>query len=770
MKTERELLMASANTSTAPGSGYSVISPFTLKGKPITRSDLKYAQRIVIKMGTSVVSANGEPALGRIASMVEQISNLKRQGKEVLLVTSGAVGVGRKKLNKQIMLSASLRTHVQGNQQMLALEKKKGAMAAAGQIGLMSLYETLFSLYDVVCSQVLVTGSDFNTAKNKANMRDTLLNLLDLDVIPIVNENDAVSAGVFSDGSVFTDNDSLASLVAGEIKADLLLLLTDVEGLYNKPPTEPGAKVISVYRPDDNDIEIGEKSSVGRGGMGSKIESAENAIARGVKAVVIASGFKYGIITHVLKGTNLGTLFVSNPGDITPDVSPESMAIAAREGSRKLQTLSSEERAKILYRISKDLLEKSTEILKANAADVKAAEANSLDEGLLARLKLTRSKLNVLADGIRSIADSEEPIGKVLGRTEIASGLNLQRETCPIGVLLIIFESRPDSLPQIASLAIRSGNGLLLKGGKEASKSNEILHKIIVDAIHSETKGKVSRDTIGLVTSREEVSDLLKLDDVIDLCIPRGSGSLVNYIKKNTRIPVLGHAEGVCHMYIHSQADLEKAKRLAIDAKVDYPAACNALETLLLDESLVENGTATSIVNALEDAGITIYVGPHAQALHIAPSSSPAKSLSTEYGTKALTLEVVAGVKNAIEHINEFSSGHTEVIVTENKSVAETFLKGVDSACVFHNASNRFADGYRFGLGAEVGISTGRIHARGPVGVEGLLTTKWKLVSESGHTVAQFSPSSPNPTKYTHKKLDIVQQNAGVARPKSSKL
>jgi delta-1-pyrroline-5-carboxylate synthetase len=743
--------------------------PFGLSSNhTITRKDLKNANRIVIKMGTSVVSTKGEPALGRIASMVEQICMLKRQGKEVLLVTSGAVGIGRKRLNKQILLSASLRTHVQGSQQLLALEKKKGAMAAAGQIGLMSLYETLFSLYDVVCSQVLVTSSDFKTAKNRANMRDTILNLLELDVIPIINENDAVTAA--SDGTVFSDNDSLAALVGGEIQADLLLLLTDVEGLYDKPPSEPGAKVISIFRPDASDFQIGEKSSVGRGGMGSKIESAQTAIQRGVKAVLIASGFKYGVVTAILNGATIGTLFVANPPPLSnPLSSAEDMAIAAREACHELQRLSSKERANILFCIANELEKKNEFILEANKKDLENAKQNVLDEALFARLKLTKTKLQTLAEGIRSIAKAKEPIGRLLKRTEISSGLVLTQETAPIGVLLVIFESRPDSLPQIAALSIRSGNGLLLKGGKEAFYSNQMLHQIIVQAIEKETQNKVSQQIIGLVTSREEIADLLKLDRVIDLCIPRGSGSLVSYIKQNTRIPVLGHAEGVCHMYIHQNADVHKAQKLVVDAKTDYPAACNALETLLIDSKLVNGSSppAQAILIALQKAGVKVYVGPQAEKHSLFAGLPKAKSFSIEYGTKELTLELVDGIEQAVNHINAHSSGHTECIVTENPKAALFFLQNIDSACVFHNASTRFADGYRFGLGAEVGISTGRIHARGPVGVEGLLTTKWKLVSDAGHTVAQFSNGT---YQYTHRQLELIEANASNAKPHSSRL
>lgn len=740
-----------------------------LPPRVVTRLDFQYARRIVVKLGTSVVSSkDGEPALGRIASIIEQICDLKRQGKQVLLVTSGSIGIGRQKLDKQILLSASLRTHVQGNGKLLAPDINRGAYAAAGQIGLMSLYETLFSLYDVACSQVLVTDGDFKTALHRDIMRTTMNDLMDLGVLPIVNENDAVSAS--SDGSVFTDNDSLASLVAGEIDADLLLLLTDVDGLYNKPPTMPGAKVISIFFNDENNFEIGEKSNVGRGGMGSKIQAAQNAVNRGVRAVVIASGYKYGVIGSVLRGDNIGTLFVKNPVKLSSDTTIEDMAIAAREASRKLQQLSSKQRQNILHCIAKSLLERTNDIMAANEKDMDQASANTLDSGLLARLKLSPAKLQVLAKGIQSIAEADEPIGRLISRTELASGLHLQQETCPIGVLLVIFESRPDSLPQIASLAIRSGNGILLKGGKEAKHSNTMLHKIIVDAVAVETKDFVPRGVIGLVTSREEVSNLLKLDNVIDLCIPRGSGALVKHIKANTRIPVLGHAEGVCHVFINDDADLDLAVKIAIDSKTDYPAACNALETLLIHKTWIEKGMGRTIFEALQKEGIALHAGPNAVAAKILPSVKKATSLSEEYGALALTVEIVDNIDCAIAHINEHGSHHTESIVTRSKQSAEKFLANIDSACVFHNASTRFADGFRFGLGAEVGISTGRIHARGPVGVEGLLTTKWLLRSDSGHVVSQFSDKVANPMSYTHKKLSIIADNGTVAKPKSSRL
>jgi delta-1-pyrroline-5-carboxylate synthetase len=403
-------------------------------------------------------------------------------------------------------------------------------------------------------------------------------------------------------------------------------------------------------------------------------------------------------------------------------------AIAARRGGLELQRLAPENRVALLQGVANALAEHKAEIFAANALDVADGQAavadGRLTEALASRLVLNDKKMYALVAGIRAIANSEEPIGRVLRTTELADGLVLTQQTAPIGVLMVIFESRPDALPQVAALALRSGNGLLLKGGKEAVRSNRILHKVITDAIAHE----VPPQTIGLVETRDEVTDLLALDDVIDLVIPRGSNALVRHIQQNTRIPVLGHAEGVCHVYVDEAANPDMARRIVLDSKTDYPAACNAMETLLVHR----NADVLPLIDALQRAGVQVFGGPSM------PSLSRAPVLGHEYGDLACTVEVVDNVDDAIDYIHAHGSGHTESIVTDHQATAEYFLGTVDSACVFHNASTRFADGYRFGLGAEVGISTGRIHARGPVGVEGLLTTRWKLRGK-GDTVAPFS-------------------------------
>lgn len=424
-------------------------------------------------------------------------------------------------------------------------------------------------------------------------------------------------------------------------------------------------------------------------------------------------------------------------------MTPREQAVAARRAGRILAAASTEERSAALERMAAALVTHTERILARNAADVaegaEAVRAGTLSEALAARLALTPAKLRALADGLRSLAHADEPLGRVLRRTELAPGLELRQETSPLGVLLVIFESRPDALPQVAALALRSGNGLLLKGGREASRSNAVLHAVLCEAL-----APLPAEVLGLIHTREEVADLLALDSVIDLVIPRGSGALVRHIQTHTRIPVLGHADGICHVYVDAACDLDMAARIAVDAKADYPAACNAMETLLLHRQLVADGGATRILAALQDAGVALFAGPGA------PGDLPrAPSLAHEYGDLACTVAVVDDVDEAIAHIAEHGSGHTDAVVTSDAGVARRFLDRVDSACVFHNASTRFADGYRFGLGAEVGISTSRIHARGPVGVDGLLTTRWKLEGQ-GDTVAPFTAGDRS---FTHRDL-----------------
>ncbi|GAX76379.1 hypothetical protein CEUSTIGMA_g3825.t1 [Chlamydomonas eustigma] len=541
--------------------------------------------------------------------------------------------------------------------------------------------------------------------------------------------------------STHPDESSLASSTIQSTGSTLLIYLSHAQGIVDSK-----GKVVSTYDPSTALLSPSADTSNPMSLSSSSFVSSAWELASGHGCVVVmASTSETDVLSRIMAGHQIGTVFdpaalTTAAGSAVGSSSSRDMAVRARAASRALQALPTEERVAILNRVAAALIQHQEEILTENAKDVQEAEGKVADS-LLQRLVLKPSKISLLAEGIRAIALQEEPIGKLLTKTEVAEGLILDKVTAPIGVLLIIFEARPDALPQIASLAIRSGNGLLLKGGKEAARSNAVLHRVITQAV-----GPVGPDLISLVQTREEISDLLGLDDVIDLVIPRGSNALVTHIQRNTKIPVLGHADGVCHLYIDEAADLSMALKVMVDSKVDYPAACNAVEKVLLHASWLNKGGFDSVCSALRDAGVLIHAEGEA-VTRLLSDAPPAPSGRHEYSALACTLRVVGSMQEAIDHIHAYGSSHTDAIITEDFSQAESFLKAVDSACVFHNASTRFADGFRFGLGAEVGISTSRIHARGPVGVEGLLTSKW-IMRGSGQIVAK-----DNGVSYTHKRM-----------------
>ncbi|KAJ4904723.1 Delta-1-pyrroline-5-carboxylate synthase B [Raphanus sativus] len=716
-----------------------------------SRAFTKNVKRIVVKVGTAVVTGkDGRLALGRLGAICEQLAELNSEGFEVILVSSGAVGLGRQRLRYRQLVNSSF-----ADLQKPQHELDGKACAAVGQSSLMAYYETMFDQMDVTVAQMLVTDKDFRDKDFRKQLSETVKAMMKMRVIPVFNENDAISTrkAPYKDSTgIFWDNDSLAALLSLELKADLLILLSDVEGLYTGPPSDPNSTLIHTYIKEKHQEEItfGEKSKLGRGGMTAKVKAAVSAAYGGIP-VIITSGFAAENIAKVLNGLRVGTLFHQDAHLWAPvvDTTSREMAVAARESSRKLQALSSEDRKNILLDIA-NALEANEKTIKAeNDLDVAAAQQAGYEESLVARLVMKPGKISSLAASIRQLAEMDDPIGRVLAKTEIADGLVLEKTSSPLGVLLIVFESRPDALVQIASLAIRSGNGLLLKGGKEARQSNAILHKVITDAIPKTVGGKL----IGLVTSREEIPDLLKLDDVIDLVIPRGSNKLVSQIKNSTKIPVLGHADGICHVYVDKSCNVDMAKRVVSDAKLDYPAACNAMETLLVHKDLEDNGVLKELIYALQANGVTLYGGPGASGKLNIPET---KSFHHEYSSKACTVEIVEDVHGAIDHIHNHGSAHTDCIVTEDGEVAEIFLRQVDSAAVFHNASTRFCDGFRFGLGAEVGISTSRIHARGPVGVEGLLTTRW-IMRGQGQVV-----EADKGVAYTHKDLPVLKRTEAV--------
>ena len=763
------------------------------------RSNLnKNSKIIVVKVGTSVITnSSGLVAVGRVGSIVEQISKIQRSGKKILLISSGSVGIGRKILQDCNEIQARCNNKTNNfNETILAdkmyndtntAEQNNKACAALGQSGLMSLYSKLFKLQNIVCAQVLVTEHDLQNGKRRDNVRIVLNKLLNSGIVPILNENDVVSIRNIpirdEQSRIFWDNDSLAALVAPEIKADLVVLLTDVDGLYKgyhkvKYPqmstvmshkeqhTEPNklGKIVNTYdSKTSSEYNFNGKSRVGRGGMEAKVDAALMCLKRNIPAVVIANGKIPNILHNILMGEKIGTLFIPDPiSQLKEDIGLKSNICAivdkVRSSSINVSCQQYEMRIKVLKGLA-DLLESNMElILKANKIDQSLYFRNNYNptdeqNALFSRLIITKSKINTLIHGIKTITLNKDPINNIISKTKVSDSLILTKQSVPIGVLLIIFESRPDVLIQISSLAILTGNGLLLKGGSDALYTNKILYNLVKKALAA-----VLNDDklIHLIDNRADIRQLLTLHKKIDLVIPRGSGKLVKYIKNNTKIPVLGHADGICHIYIDSDADITKALNILIDSKTDYPAACNSVETLLVNINLIGKPLIKLICSIIK----LIKIRPSRKTIQLIQSNVHLKELldnrstqddfMTEYGCNTLTLHIVESLDSAINHINKYGSGHTDAIITENKDNANKFINMVDSSSVFHNASTRFADGYRYGLGAEVGISTNKIHSRGPVGIDGLLTTKWVLRSSDSDIVGEYSAGKKN---YIHSKL-----------------
>ena len=421
------------------------------------------------------------------------------------------------------------------------------------------------------------------------------------------------------------------------------------------------------------------------------------------------------------------------------------IAAAAKRASIQLAAVKTDIKNNALAEIAKALKQNTDEIISANKKDLAAAEKSKLAAPLLKRLKFDENKIADVVAGIESLIKLDDPVGKTLSATELDKGLELYKVSCPIGVIGVIFESRPDALVQISALCLKSGNAVLLKGGSEAQHTNKILADTIRGACE---KAGIPKGWLGLMETRAEVTEILKMDEYIDLIIPRGSNEFVRYIMNNTNIPVLGHAEGICHVYVDGEADLEMAVNIVVDSKCQYVAVCNAAETLLVDEEIAKK-FLPNIKAALEEKKVEIRGCEKARSI-IDVNPTEEKDWSTEYLDLILSIKIVAGLDEAIEHINRYGSRHTDTIITADKEKAKKFMDLVDSANVFWNASTRFSDGFRYGLGAEVGISTNKIHARGPVGLEGLVIYKWKLLG-SGQIVADYCGSDAK--KFTHKKL-----------------
>ncbi|MDC3147913.1 glutamate-5-semialdehyde dehydrogenase [Prochlorococcus sp. AH-716-I07] len=415
-----------------------------------------------------------------------------------------------------------------------------------------------------------------------------------------------------------------------------------------------------------------------------------------------------------------------------------------RLASIKISQTENQNRIKALNFMADYLEKNSKEILEANNEDYSNAEKKGISRALLSRLKLSKSKLNSGIEGVRKVGDLADPVNQVQIKRELAKGLILERKTVPIGVLGVIFESRPDAVMQISSLAIRSGNGVMLKGGSEANLTNTSIVKALQEGLN---ESGLDKNAICLLTSRKDSMAMLNLDKYINLIIPRGSNELVKFIQENTKIPVLGHADGICHLFIDIEANIEMGLSVALDSKIQYPAACNAIETLLVHKDIAPVFLEKAI--PLFNSNDVKLIGDKRSVELGVKYEASLEDWGTEYLDLILSIKIVDDLEEAITHIQKYSSKHTDGIITENSNTANKFMNVVDSAGVFHNCSTRFADGFRYGFGAEVGISTQTLPPRGPVGLEGLVTYKYFLKGD-GNIVDDFSSGK---AIYTHKDL-----------------
>ena len=421
----------------------------------------------------------------------------------------------------------------------------------------------------------------------------------------------------------------------------------------------------------------------------------------------------------------------------------------AKEASLKLAVLPTKIKNKALVAIADALRKNQKRILDENKKDIEAAKKAGLNQVLIKRLLLDSHKISEMVDEIKSVARLEDPVGKLLSQVELDKDLMLYQVTCPIGVIGAIFESRPDAVTQISALCLKSGNAVILKGGSEARNSNKILVDIITKTAES---NKIPKGAIQLIETREEVSQMLRQSDCISLVIPRGSSKFVKYVQEHTKIPVLGHSEGICHVYVDKDTDIKKALDICFDAKCQYPAVCNAMETMLVHKDVAKKFLPL-MIEKFRRANVEIKGDEETRKTVRNVNKASEKDWSTEYNDLILSVKVVDDLNEAINHINRYGSKHTDAIVTENKNSAHVFMDLVDSASVMWNASTRFADGFRYGKGAEVGISTSKIHARGPVGLEGLVIYKYKLMGK-GHVVKDYI--GKNAKNFSHKVIKKI--------------
>ncbi len=683
-------------------------------------------KRIVVKVGSNVLTrADGKIDVTRLSHIVDQIVWLRNNGREVILVSSGAVACGR----------GELRLH----HELDGVEQRQ-LFASLGQAKLMQLYYDLFREFDVRVGQVLTMKKNFATEEEYLNQRACVGVMLDNGVVPIVNENDTVSITEL----MFTDNDELSALMATMMDCDELILLTNVDGLYDNDPQAPQSKVIPL-------VKLGEAptahiqdshSAHGRGGMASKLRAARLVAERGIK-VSIANGTRQNILidlavhpqsvphTEFLPGEK------RQPGRQTPltALSPDTRERLTRvkEASVELATMTDEQRRSILNAVADELDASQEAILQANGLDLAEMDKAS---PLCDRLRLTPERLGDIATDMRKVASLPSPLGAISKDRTLPNGLHLRHISVPFGVVGVIYEARPNVTYDVFSLCFKTGNACVLKGGRDARHTNlasvALIRKVL--AAHG-----ASPHSIELMPSTHEATDeMLNAVGYIDLCIPRGGRRLIDTVRNNAKVPVIETGAGVVHCYFDEAGDADIACGIIDNAKTRRPSVCNSLDTLLIHEKRLSD--LPRLLGKLASKSVELYADTQAlQALnehyprHLLHKTEGDTTWHTEWMSLRMGVRTVASLDEALRHIATYGSGHSECIVSEDTSTQRLFRERVDAACVYVNAPTSFTDGAQFGMGAEIGISTQKLGARGPMALEEITTYKW-LIDGHGQT------------------------------------
>lgn len=671
--------------------------------------------RIAVKVGSNVLTrTDGTLDITRMSALADQIAALHKTGIEIILVSSGAVASGKSEISPACSLNDV---------------DQRQLFSAVGQAKLINRYFELFREHGIPVGQVLTVKENFASRSHYLTQQNCMRVMLENGVIPIVNENDTISLSEL----MFTDNDELSGQIATMMEVQALIILSNIDGIYNGAPTDPTSHILREISPDDrlDDYIQSDKSSLGRGGMHTKARIARQIAARGID-VYIANGKRNDILTDLMERpeetpcTHFLPSHQPTQGAATPPAPPslEDTFAAVRTASLHLLALNDEDINRALRAVANAVEADMPYLLEENCKDLARM---SPSDPKYDRLKLTEARLKDIADGIRHVATLPSPLGRILKESTLPNGLHLQKRSIPFGVIGIIYEARPNVTLDVFALCLKSGNACLLKGGSDADQSNRALVRTIHRVLAQQ--GIDTRCVELLPASHEAAAELLHAEKYVDLIIPRGGSKLIDFVRREATVPVIETGAGICHTYFDRDGDLIKGTAIVFNAKTRRVSVCNALDCLLTDRQRLAD--LPQLCAPLAQKNVILYADEPAYAAlkghypdeWLLPATE--EDFGREFLDYKMAIKTVDGLDEALAHIRRYSSRHSECIVTENAATAARFCRDVDAACVYVNAPTSFTDGGQFGMGAEIGISTQKLHARGPMALEEITTYKW---------------------------------------------